>query len=128
MAKILFFQKSSKPNTAETTAIARLRAMGYAVAVRSAASVSGKPEACDGVAGTVPSLYDAAKATASKLSKVYDAVLEATSTGKEGNDITVKMVGDSDSGVTINRTGSAFVIHFQAGVSTVGNVNTAITA
>jgi hypothetical protein len=60
----------------------------------------------------------------------YNAVLEATTAGVAGNSITVRLIGDSAgaAGVSIVRTGSAFVIHYESGVSTVGNVNTAIQA
>jgi len=58
----------------------------------------------------------------------FDTVLEAHTAGEAGNDITVELVGDSGSGVTITRSGTAITIHYDPGVSTVANVETAITA
>jgi hypothetical protein len=59
-----------------------------------------------------------------------DNVLEAKTAGAAGNPITVAVVGDSatGAGVTITRSGTAFTIHFESGVSTQGHVNTAIGA
>ena len=62
----------------------------------------------------------------------YDAVLEAHTGGVAGNDWKVVMVGDSGvgAGVTVNvNAGTKTVtIHYESGVSTVADVNTAITA
>lgn len=60
----------------------------------------------------------------------YDAVLEANTTGVGGNALTIALVGDSApaGGVSIVRTGTHFVIHYEDGVSVVGDVNTAIGA
>lgn len=57
-----------------------------------------------------------------------DNVFEAHAAGAAGNGITITMVGDSAAGVVINRVGTDFTIHFQPGVSTQGDVNTAVTA
>jgi len=59
-----------------------------------------------------------------------DTVVEATTAGDAGNSVTVAAVGDSGggAGVTISRVGSALTIHYESGVSTVANVETAIAA
>jgi hypothetical protein len=57
-----------------------------------------------------------------------DTVVEATDTGEEGNDITVAATNTSGSGVVITVTGTAVVIDYEDGVSTVGDVETAIGA
>lgn len=58
----------------------------------------------------------------------FDTELQAHTGGQDGNDITVQLVGDSGAGVTIDVTDSTVVIHYQPTVSTVANVETAITA
>jgi len=58
----------------------------------------------------------------------YDATISAASRGSAGNDITIQLVGDSGAGVSIVRADTSFVIHYEDGVSTVGDVNTAIGA
>ena len=64
------------------------------------------------------------------VSADLDTIVEATSAGTAGNDITVEVVGDSPAagGVTIDVVGNAVTIHFEDGVSTVGDVETAIAA
>jgi hypothetical protein len=59
-----------------------------------------------------------------------DTIIEAAAPGVEGNDITVTVVGDSApaAGVTISEVGNLVTIHFEDGVSTVGDVEAAITA
>lgn len=61
-----------------------------------------------------------------------DTIVEAVELGVAGNDITVEVVGDSGAaeGVTIDEDLDALtvVIHFETAVSTVGDVETAITA
>lgn len=66
----------------------------------------------------------------STVNAQMDNVFVATAAGAAGNNITVTMVGDSPpaGGVTINRAGTDFTIHFESGVSTQGDVNTAVTA
>src|SRR5574343_537083 len=66
----------------------------------------------------------------STVNAQMDNVLQATKFGADGNNLRVKMVGDSAAaaGVTIDVSGDDMVIHFEAGVSTQGDVNTAITA
>lgn len=58
-----------------------------------------------------------------------DTVIEATTAGLDGNSITVALTGDSApaGGVSIARVGTTFIIHYESGVSTVGDVETAIT-
>jgi hypothetical protein len=62
----------------------------------------------------------------------YNAVLEIKTVGKHGNDWAFALVGDSAEagGVTVNVDVSAkrIVAHYESGVSTVTNVNSAITA
>lgn len=57
-----------------------------------------------------------------------DTVVRAKTAGAAGNSITVAAVGDSApaAGVTISEAGNAVTIHFESGVSTVANVETAI--
>lgn len=57
-----------------------------------------------------------------------DTIIEAATAGADGNDITITVVGDSGAaeGVTIDEVGNAVTIHFEDGVSTVGDVETAI--
>lgn len=59
-----------------------------------------------------------------------DTVVEATTAGTAGNSITIAAAGDSPpaGGVTIARVGTTFIIHYETGVSTVANVEAAITA
>lgn len=60
-----------------------------------------------------------------------DTVVEAHIAGVAGNSITVSLTGDSGpgAGVTIDPVvAGAVAIHYESGVSTVGNVETAITA
>lgn len=63
-------------------------------------------------------------------SAALDTIVEASTAGAAGNSITVAAVGDSApaGGVTIQEVGNAVTIHFEDGVSTVANVETAITA
>lgn len=85
---------------------------------------------------TVTATHTSAAAVKAELdcgavpTKQYDAVLDATTAGTAGNSITVALAGDSETGagVTIARTDTAFIIHYEAGVSKVSDVNTAITA
>lgn len=60
----------------------------------------------------------------------YDAGLAATTAGAAGNAITIRLIGDSatGAGVAIVRNDTHFVIHYESGVSTVADVNTAIEA
>jgi hypothetical protein len=60
----------------------------------------------------------------------FDSILRAVTGGTAGNGITVALTGDSApaAGVTISRVLLAFVIHYESGVSTIGNVETAIAA
>lgn len=76
----------------------------------------------------IGSVSGAVKASKGNLSTGYDAVIEADTAGVEGNSITVSLVGDSTPTVRITRTGTAFVIRYETGVSTVADVNAAITA
>lgn len=71
----------------------------------------------------------AVKAQVSGLG-TYNSVIEASTAGFDGNAITVALVGDSAAaaGVTITRSGTAFTIHYESGVSTVADVDAAITA
>lgn len=55
-----------------------------------------------------------------------DTVVEAVTAGDNGNLITVQLVGDSVAGVVINEVGNAVTIHYESGVSTVGDVETEI--
>ncbi len=58
-----------------------------------------------------------------------DTIVEAQVAGPGGEDITVEAIGDSApaGGVTIDETSApAIVIHYESGVSTVGDVETAI--
>lgn len=59
-----------------------------------------------------------------------DTIVQAQIAGVEGNDITITVVGDSApaGGVTIDEVGNAVTIHFEDGVSTVADVETAIGA
>jgi hypothetical protein len=59
-----------------------------------------------------------------------DTVVMATTGGAAGNNITVAMVGDSApaANVTISRVGTAITIHYETAVSTVADVEAAITA
>lgn len=59
-----------------------------------------------------------------------DTIVEAAAAGFDGNLITVACVGDSetDAGVTVEEDGNAVTIHYESGVSTVGDVETAIAA
>lgn len=61
-------------------------------------------------------------------SGALDTIVEAAAPGAEGNTITIELVGDSAGagGVTIDEVGDAVTIHFEDGVSTVGDVETAI--
>lgn len=60
----------------------------------------------------------------------FDSVLEAVVEGYAGNAITVELVGDSGlgAGVDIDVVGSVVTIHYESGVSTVGDIETAIAA
>lgn len=59
-----------------------------------------------------------------------DTIVEATTAGLAGNSITVQATGDSApaGGVSIVVAGTAVHIHYESGVSTVGDVESAITA
>jgi hypothetical protein len=59
---------------------------------------------------------------------VIDSTLRATRDGTSGNDIFVQMVGDSGAGVVVNVVGDAVVVHYQDAVSTVAQIEAAITA
>lgn len=63
-------------------------------------------------------------------SGALDTVVQAAERGPGGNDITVEVLGDSGAaaGVTIGEVGDAVTIHFEDGVSTVEDVEDAITA
>lgn len=67
---------------------------------------------------------------AAALTSQFDTVVQATATGVGGNQISVKLIGDSASGVviTVNAQAKKVEIHFQTGVSTITNVETAIAA
>ncbi len=73
----------------------------------------------------VPAELDMSTCNA-QMDNVFQA--NANAIGVAGNLLTVTMVGDSGAGVVINRVGTDFTIHFQPGVSTQGDVNTAVTA
>lgn len=64
------------------------------------------------------------------VSADLDTIVEAATAGTAGNGITVAVVGDSPAagGVTIDVVDNAVTIHFEDGVSTVGDVETAIAA
>lgn len=83
-------------------------------------------------AGTAESTQTAARGTLDLSTKTADddTVLEAVTGGSAGNSITIAMVADSVAGVSIAVVPAAktVVIHFQDGVSTVANVETAIAA
>lgn len=70
----------------------------------------------------------ATKAFKGAISTGFNTVIEATTAGAAGNSLSVSLVGDSTSGVTITDDGSNFVIHYKSGTSTVANVETAIAA
>jgi hypothetical protein len=56
-----------------------------------------------------------------------DTVVQDATGGAGGNATTVEIIGDSGSGVTINEAGyPAIIIHYEAGVSTRANIETAI--
>src|SRR5689334_11775924 len=108
MAKYLFFLQGMKPTTAEATAITRLSAKGHDVKVRNSAHAGAMfgdhgREACDGVAGTVPTGYGAVKASLQfeNPGVGYDGVLEATTAGAAGNSVTVRLKGDSAGGAGV---------------------------
>lgn len=63
-------------------------------------------------------------------SAALDTIVEATTAGAAGNNITIAGAADSApaGGVTISRISTAFTIHWEDGVSTVGDVETAIGA
>jgi len=67
-------------------------------------------------------------ALASQAAGALDTVVRAKLAGANGNNIRVRAVGDSGAGVTITESGLDVTIHFQSGVSTVANVEAAITA
>lgn len=58
----------------------------------------------------------------------FDSILRATRDGTSGNDIFLQIVGDSTSGVVVDIVGDAVVVHYEDGVSTVAQVEAAITA
>lgn len=60
----------------------------------------------------------------------FDTILEAIPLGALGNAVTVRLIGDSAllGGVTISEVGSALTIHYESGVSTVDDVETALGA
>lgn len=58
----------------------------------------------------------------------FDTVIEATNAGPAGNSITVALTGSAVAGVLITVTGTAVVIRYEIGVSTITNVETAIAA
>lgn len=64
------------------------------------------------------------------VSADLDTVVEATTAGTAGNAISIIVVGDSPAagGVTIDVVGDVVTIHFEDGVSTVTDVETAIAA
>jgi hypothetical protein len=76
--------------------------------------------------------FDLAAVAASKdtFGASLDTIVVATTAGDEGNDLSVALLGDSAlaAGVTIVRNGDAFIIHYESGVSTVSDVETAIAA
>ncbi len=76
------------------------------------------------------SAYGAAAKASVSFAGGFNTVLQAHTPGVAGNIITVALVGDSApaGGVTIARTGTAFIIHYESGVSTVSDVETAVTA
>lgn len=61
-------------------------------------------------------------------SATLDTVIEAHVGGAAGNAITFATVADGAGGGSITRVGTAFTYHYQDGVSTVGDLETAITA
>lgn len=140
MSKYLYFIASSTPTSAEAVKISRLQSLlrpGDTFFVRNSSEKTGygdNREACDYILGIVPDLYKVLYARAggakNQLTEHYDGALIATTAGAAGNAITVKFLGDRGAGlgVSIVRNGTDFVIHYESGVSTVGNVNTAITA
>lgn len=58
----------------------------------------------------------------------FDTTIEAHTAGEDGNDLEIVLVPDSSSGVSIEIIDSVVLIHYKGGTSTVGNVETAITA
>lgn len=66
----------------------------------------------------------------STVNAQLDNVIQATRFGSYYNAIRIKVIGDSAAaaGVTIDVSDMDFVIHFESGVSTQGDVNTAINA
>lgn len=57
-----------------------------------------------------------------------DTVVRAATAGSDGNSITVSLVADSVDGVTIEEDGTDVTIHVEDSVSTVADVEAAITA
>ncbi len=57
-----------------------------------------------------------------------DTIVEAHTAGDAGNDITITVLGDAIATVRITRVGTAFTIRYESGVSTIANIETAITA
>jgi hypothetical protein len=72
----------------------------------------------------------AASKALSNFAGDLDTIIEAHTAGIAGNLISITVVGDSAAaaGVTIEVDGNFVVIHYESGVSTVGDVETAITA
>lgn len=57
-----------------------------------------------------------------------DTIIEATSAGAAGNAITIAFVADGTGAGSFTRVGSAFTFHYQSGVTTVTNFETAVAA
>lgn len=57
-----------------------------------------------------------------------DTVIDATTAGAAGNSITLAATADGSGTGTLLRSGTAFVFHFEAGVTTVANFETLVAA
>lgn len=99
-----------------------------------AAAFAQRPKPAQFKVGYVDLVTSVAAVKASKafggagLGDNFDSVLAAHVAGEDGNSITFELVGDSGGAPTITITGTAVVVHYQPGVTTVGNIETAITA
>lgn len=80
----------------------------------------------DADSANVAATFDFASAGGGDL----DTIVQAVTAGAAGNSLTVRVVGDSAAaaGVTISEVGTAVVIHYESGVSTRADIETAITA
>lgn len=62
------------------------------------------------------------------LTAVCETVIQARAGGRGGNDFTLALVADGTGAGTLTRNGNAYTFHFQTGVTTVANFETAINA